>query len=704
MADPNDSGTSEQHDALIGQTIAGRYVVESQLGAGGMGAVYKAKQLSMDRPVALKLLHHHFAQNKQAVARFNREMKVTATIEHPNTIRVYDYGQTEQGQLFLAMEYLQGRTLGDVLDAGVPMPAKRLCRIGVQIGKALAAAHSDGVVHRDLKPDNVMLLDRYGEEDVVKVLDFGIARFSDDEQRTQLTAEGAVVGTPAYMSPEQATGVDIGLATDLYSFGVMLFEMATGAVPFDAPTTISLMVKHVQEAPPQPSTIAPGLVAPDLEQLILQLLEKEPGARPASAEEVVSRLENIGGIAPQLLAASTQVGAKPVIKRHQHKTVPESEKSKLGLWIGLGVLAVGGIVAAIVALGGGSSGPDTPATVVVTDLPDVVASSADAGATATSDTFVAAASTDAKAAAAPEVKIGAAGTKTDTTGATAAQPDVTAAVAAVDASKASDATQVAVAAPDTREAAALLAARTAIDAYLDQSGHPHAPEACQTSRSSITDTLRQAADYLKEGVVTGGREADSKALNLLDKQVKAGAQSAEYWALKAQAELQAAGAPEDAIRSAKTAVRLCASWPYAHNVLGNAYQRSGDFKAAVVAYDRAIRDAAYYQAPRFNLGLSQLRLDNTKGAVNTLTALLARKGDHHRARLVRGQALMTLEDFERAAKDIKMAADGLGKNAGAYLLLGQAYTKLKRSTAANAAFCKAKELGDSRADGLCKNP
>ncbi|PKN56296.1 MAG: hypothetical protein CVU56_16760, partial [Deltaproteobacteria bacterium HGW-Deltaproteobacteria-14] len=407
MSDEQSGSDADQ--GLIGTVVSGRYEIVKHLGSGGMGSVFMAKQLAMDRMVALKLLHAHYASNKQAVARFNREMQVTAKIEHPNTIRVYDFGQAEDGRIYLAIEYLEGHTLSKALSAGEPMGSERLVHIGVQIGKALSAAHSDGVVHRDLKPDNVMLLDRYGERDFVKVLDFGIARFMDDASRTQLTAEGAVVGTPIYMSPEQATGGVLDHRTDIYSFGVMLFEMATGRVPFDAPTTISLMVKHVQEEPPRPSDFAPGLVPDAIETLILQMLAKNPAARPGSAAEVVRALE--GAIEPTgALAAETwiqsglgdtQDGTAPVpvadtrtatatassrpgdlATRPERPGAPSeggrAPRSRRGLLFGLaGVLVAGGAVAAIAVASGGQPTPTPP-----TD-PDAgsVVGAADAGST-----------------------------------------------------------------------------------------------------------------------------------------------------------------------------------------------------------------------------------------------------------------------------------------------------------------------------------
>jgi len=294
MSEPGQRGDGQE---LVGTVLAGRYEVTGVLGQGGMGVVLEARQIAVDRKVAVKLLHAAYASNRHAVARFIREMKVTSRLEHPATVRVYDFGEAEVGgaaHLFLVMELVQGRTLSKALAEG-ELSLSRVLAIAEQIARALEAAHGEGIVHRDLKPDNVMLVDRYGQADQVKVLDFGIARFVEGGDEAQammrLTAEGAVVGTPAYMSPEQATGGEIGPRSDLYSFGVMLFELATGSVPFTAPTTVSLMVKHVQEPPPRPSELAP--MPPRLEALILACLEKAPGQRPESARQVAEELAAI---------------------------------------------------------------------------------------------------------------------------------------------------------------------------------------------------------------------------------------------------------------------------------------------------------------------------------------------------------------------------------------------------------------------------
>jgi len=247
-------------EALVGRTIAGgRYEIVRLLGEGGMGAVYQARQVAMDRMVALKLILAELVRSPAAAARFHREMKLTARIEHPNTIRVYDFGETD-GQLFLTMELLRGRTLTDVLNQSGRLELPRIVRIATQVTRALAAAHSEGVVHRDLKPDNVMLIEQYGEHDIVKVLDFGIAK-SLDEQEAGMTSAGAVVGTPAYMSAEQAMGQPVDQRSDLYSLGIMLYEMASGRVPFRAAALTALLVAHATEVPPPLGHVAPDAIS-----------------------------------------------------------------------------------------------------------------------------------------------------------------------------------------------------------------------------------------------------------------------------------------------------------------------------------------------------------------------------------------------------------------------------------------------------------
>ncbi|HZJ63820.1 MAG TPA: serine/threonine-protein kinase, partial [Kofleriaceae bacterium] len=275
--------------AMVGKTIAGgKYEIVELLGEGGMGAVYKARQVAMDRMVALKLIRPEVVTSRSAVARFHKEMLVTAKVEHPNTIRVYDFGEAD-GQLYLTMEYLAGSSLRQVIDAVGRLEIKRIVRIGKQVANALGAVHERGLVHRDLKPENVMLIESYGETDFVKVLDFGIAKSLDED--VHLTGQGRPIGTPAYMSPEQAMGLAVDPRTDLYALGVMLYRMASGRMPFEAPTAASMLLAHATEAPTPVLTLAPD-TSPPLAALIMQLLQKEPAQRPASAGEVVARLDD----------------------------------------------------------------------------------------------------------------------------------------------------------------------------------------------------------------------------------------------------------------------------------------------------------------------------------------------------------------------------------------------------------------------------
>lgn len=405
------SGPDQWGDAgeLVGTVLAGRYEVTGVLGRGGMGVVLEARQIAVDRKVAVKLLHAAYATNRHAVARFVREMKVTSRLEHPATVRVYDFGEAEVGgavHLFLVMELVQGRTLGQALAEG-ELSLARVLAIAEQIARALEAAHGEAIVHRDLKPDNAMLVDRYELADQVKVLDFGIARFVEGAEEApaamRLTAEGAVVGTPTYMSPEQATGGEIGPKSDLYSLGVMLFELATGTVPFTAPTTVSLMVKHVQEPPPRPSELAP--VPPRLEALILACLEKDPARRPESARQVADEL---AAIAREVLADERDAVGPARVVRGEGPRFEALKRTALAAETARGVgegasgedaaserrargrtwpwLAGGGIAAAVavavaiaVTGGGTSEGAEPPTLEAARSLSDVDGEDAVAG-------------------------------------------------------------------------------------------------------------------------------------------------------------------------------------------------------------------------------------------------------------------------------------------------------------------------------------
>lgn len=291
-----------REDPLIGRLYAGRYRIESLIATGGMGKVYRARQQSPNRLIALKVVRGDLAAGANAGERFKRELSATALIEHPHTVRVYDFGQAADGELFYAMELLHGETLRQLVGREGALAPDRAVRVARQMAKALGAAHDKGIVHRDIKPDNVMLTSPYGEQDFVKVLDFGLARFAEGapDERHALTATGLLLGTPDYMAPEQAEERAIDGRTDLYALGCVLYQILTGAPPFTATTPLRVLYKHLHEPPRPPSELNP-LVPPALDALILRLLAKSPDERPATAHETIVALDEVTrsmGVAP----------------------------------------------------------------------------------------------------------------------------------------------------------------------------------------------------------------------------------------------------------------------------------------------------------------------------------------------------------------------------------------------------------------------
>jgi hypothetical protein len=279
------AATDQVAGKRIGTRVAGRYFVHQLLGRGGMADVYKATDLTQDRPVALKILRRTSLPGDDGPRRFRRELETASRLHHPNSVEVFDFGFTADGSAYLSMEFIPGRTLAEEIAGGVALREERALRITAQILSALAEAHHLGIVHRDLKPANVMIDPLRGEGDHVTVLDFGIATLGDqptDERR--LTQRGLVFGTPAYMSPEQIRGEPLDPRSDLYSVGVMLFEMLTGTLPFESPAPMGLAVKHLTEPPPRPGERRPAIaLVPEVEALVMQALQKDRTLRPASA-------------------------------------------------------------------------------------------------------------------------------------------------------------------------------------------------------------------------------------------------------------------------------------------------------------------------------------------------------------------------------------------------------------------------------------
>jgi serine/threonine-protein kinase len=289
---------------MTGRMIDGRYKVLSRLGAGGMADVFLAEDQQLGRKVALKLMHRRFSEDPGFVERFRREAQAAAGLQHPNVVSVYDRGAYDD-TYYIAMEYLPGRSLKQLIRQEAPLDPVRAIDITLQILKAARFAHRRGVIHRDLKPHNVII----DETDHAKVTDFGIARAGASD----MTETGSIMGTAQYLSPEQAQGLAVSPGSDLYSIGVILYELITGRVPFDAEAAVTIAIKHVSEAPPAPSSINPD-IPPELEQVILWALNKNPTDRPTDADQFIAALEQVkalieSGRAGQRTASFAAVGA-----------------------------------------------------------------------------------------------------------------------------------------------------------------------------------------------------------------------------------------------------------------------------------------------------------------------------------------------------------------------------------------------------------
>ncbi|MBK7582298.1 MAG: serine/threonine protein kinase [Myxococcales bacterium] len=286
-------------DALLGSSVAGRFTILARVGAGSMGAVYRARQDAVGRDVALKIVHGERAYDAETKVRFEREARATSALVSPHTVTVFDFGEAADGSWFLAMELLEGATLGEQLRRVPRFSAADAVRIARQAAVSLSEAHAKGIVHRDLKPDNLFLakvpVQGGALDEVVKVLDFGIAKLvhGDERRMDQLeTQAGTVFGTPRYMSPEQAQGAPLDARTDLYSLGVILYQMLAGRPPFVDDDAVVVMACHIKEPPPAFAEVAPEAYVPlALEAVVRRALQKNPDARHQSAEAFIVDLD-----------------------------------------------------------------------------------------------------------------------------------------------------------------------------------------------------------------------------------------------------------------------------------------------------------------------------------------------------------------------------------------------------------------------------
>jgi hypothetical protein len=295
-----------KHDPYLGKTVAGRYRLEARLGEGGMGVVYRARHVLIDRVVALKLIRPDLRGETHLRAWMLREARAANRVDHAHIVQIHDVGETEEGELYLVMEYLVGAALSAECAKG-QMPVERAVDVIEQMCAALARAHDLGVVHRDLKSDNIMLTVQGGRRDFVKILDFGLAALTRD---ARLAPKGAVFGTPEYMAPEQARGEDATALCDLYSLGVLFFEMLTGQLPFRSNDRETLLEMQRTTAPPRPSSVRQD-IPPQAEAIILRLLEKDPSRRFRDGHHLQEELKAFQRSLPSKLLETPQGDAPP---------------------------------------------------------------------------------------------------------------------------------------------------------------------------------------------------------------------------------------------------------------------------------------------------------------------------------------------------------------------------------------------------------
>ncbi|HVF76017.1 MAG TPA: Stk1 family PASTA domain-containing Ser/Thr kinase [Acidimicrobiales bacterium] len=361
------------------QVFNGRYEIVRPIARGGMADVFLARDQLLDRPVALKVLFPELSVDRSFVERFRREAQAAANLAHPNVVSVYDFGE-EDGISFIVMEFVDGRTLTSVLRSEGTLLADRAATIGADVAAALAFAHRNGVVHRDVKPGNV-LIDNSGH---VKVTDFGIARAANSEEN--LTQAGAVMGTATYFSPEQAQGHDVDGRSDVYSLGVVLYEMVTGQAPFTGDNPVSIAYKHVQEVPPTPRSLNPA-VPPAFEAIVLQAMAKNPDQRYASAEELRADLlrfrqgRAVAAVPPTAAMAATSV--QQAVGGDRTRMVAATEIAdapsprRTGAYVALLLVMLAALAVLLFLLGrtlGIFGGEGGPATVTV---PSVIGKTAD---------------------------------------------------------------------------------------------------------------------------------------------------------------------------------------------------------------------------------------------------------------------------------------------------------------------------------------
>ncbi len=367
-------------EGLVGIVLDGRYRLDAVLGEGGMGAVFRAHHLAMDRKVAVKLLKPHLTTDEAALQRFAREARATMRVDSPHAVKVLDFGITPHRDYYMVLEYLDGRTVQRELDVDGPFAPARAIHIVTQAARALGAAHASGLVHRDVKPDNLLLLRSGDDADFTKVLDFGVAKLMEGAARStksqlSITQAGTVFGTPEFMSPEQACGHTLDGRSDIYSLAATMFAMLTGRGLFVAGSAIEWLTSHVRTPPPHLADGLPELAPLErLDELLQRCLAKRPEHRPQTAEALVAELEALDDAKPTPIAFADTAAHKPAIVSTFSPSAfvsplaigeptpdePVVRTSRRGTWIAMAAACVLVVAAIVVAATRQAPAPPTP--------------------------------------------------------------------------------------------------------------------------------------------------------------------------------------------------------------------------------------------------------------------------------------------------------------------------------------------------------
>jgi serine/threonine protein kinase/Flp pilus assembly protein TadD len=708
--------SGEVGDSLVGTTL-GAYRVEQLLGSGGMGEVYRGTHEVLGRAVAIKTLKPSIAADNKSVERFFAEARAVNLIRHENIVEVTDLVVEPSGRKYLVMELLDGHTLGQLMRDVGPLAPARSVRIAGQIASAIAAAHDQDIIHRDLKPDNVFLIRRAGMSEYVKVLDFGVARLRPDLSGVDATMSGMLIGTPAYMAPEQARGERalIGVGADIYALGVILFHMLTGRLPFGGTSLTEVLVGHqVHEPPPVRSLVTK--VPPALAELVARTLAKRPQERPATMRQLRRELFESVGLVSELPVEEEVVARAPSWRG----AAAPSRSSAVGassLWSGATVdvtpspqRAPGPAPAPPTEDQRGSSPRParavSPALAATWSQEGAVDAALHAQRITSASEGERASALGSGAASGARVAVPAAPSEAR------AQPGrwrrwrAAVAVAAALGSALGSALLVrqlgAGAQPPASAGRPVEELRATLGVAVLSQREPAAPPPCQRQDRAVLEALAGASSLLHGGAPFVPRDDDRRAeAQLVALRDTAAAQSPEYWHWLARARLFRGAPTAEIAAAAERAISLCPSYAAAHNLLGTALFHARQLPAAERAYRVATKLAPDYVAALANLGLLLIDRRELEEGIAIQSQVIARDPAMSSAYVARGQAYLWRNELERAVADLERAARLEPTRAGTFWLLGNAYQGLQRTEEANAALCQAAKLGHPQAAERC---